>query len=367
MRQSMNYRVSWSDLPIELLEKIGKSLETRIDVSRFRSVCQSWRFSVAFSCDPSSPAFPLNIPFILGADRTQRDCSVLTMSVLYRLQLPPSDQNLTAASTSLPRSRISLVRVEEAENGKLRILDPLSGRHLKQVSNFFPEVLNLLNFRVFELGKAYRLQSCYGSYKAVFSSSNPNGSSSSTNSAFVVMLVICGVLCYLKLGDENWTIINDLESQLEFEDVIHHDGKFYAVDIRGRAVAVDSNMVVSEIASPLYDESCGKGHRQRLVKSLGDLLLVDRCPFNEVLLFKVFKLNWDTKEWIRVKNLGDQVLLMGDDCSFVVSAQDFDDCKGNCIYVGPNFGVRRGRLSGPENGVFSLENGTYAACTSYGC
>ncbi|KAJ7944097.1 F-box domain containing protein [Quillaja saponaria] len=128
------------------------------------------------------------------------------------------------------------------------------------------------------------MQTSYsGSYKAVF-----NESSSST------MLVIYNIPCYVKLGDEDWTVIDDMQSQMDFEDVIYEEGKFYAVDSLGRAVAVDSNLVIQEIAFSIYDRrGCGQVHQMRLVMSLGDLFLVDRYPAEyDRVQFKVFKLNW---------------------------------------------------------------------------
>ncbi|KAJ4835460.1 hypothetical protein Tsubulata_033822 [Turnera subulata] len=35
----------WSDLPIDLLDKIAGCLETQSDLGRFRSVCRGWRSS----------------------------------------------------------------------------------------------------------------------------------------------------------------------------------------------------------------------------------------------------------------------------------------------------------------------------------
>ena len=51
--------VDWSALPMELLPLIGKTVQARIDVVRFRSVCASWRSFIP----PLREISPLPLPF----------------------------------------------------------------------------------------------------------------------------------------------------------------------------------------------------------------------------------------------------------------------------------------------------------------
>jgi len=110
---------------------------------------------------------------------------------------------------------------------------------------------------------------------------------------------------------------------------------------------------------------CGLGNQKHLVESCAELYIVDRYfefdreggrwhfdlfPSNSVcpktLTFKVYKLDQEWGCWVMVKNLGDRVLILGNDCSFSVSAREFSECKGNSIYF----------TDGNDLGVFYVEN-----------
>lgn len=146
------------------------------------------------------------------------------------------------------------------------------------------------------------------------------------------------------MGDQNWTIIDDIVSQLDYEDVILYKRRFCAVDSNGRAVVIKSCLKVMEIASPLKGVE-GTGHRKMFVESAGDLLLVDRYRVK----LKVFKLKEEEKQWVEVKSLDGRIIFLGDDCSFCIAAKDFGNgCKGNCIFFNHY----------SKFTVFDLEDGT---------
>ncbi|KAF3956121.1 hypothetical protein CMV_018729 [Castanea mollissima] len=143
--------VDWSALPMEILLLIGKTLQDRIDVIRFRSICAPWRSSIP-PLREVSPSLPLPLPYPVRSARNQ---AFVSQSTIYRLELPDDDDNPKIPTCS---SNSWLVRVEEFEPGRTRLLNPLSSLHIRFLPDRFPKVINLLDFRVVEVSKAYELQ-----------------------------------------------------------------------------------------------------------------------------------------------------------------------------------------------------------------
>ncbi|PON82690.1 F-box domain containing protein [Trema orientale] len=337
-------RGQWSDLPKELLEIIAGRLHTKTDVTRFRSVCESWRFSV--------PPFqnrivlPPKVPY-MGPPHLRESSLFLTEATVYYLS-PPAGSIGSGSSLSG-----WLVKIKEGQQvgQQAHLMNPLSPVQIRPLPDSFPKVINSFQFGVFELAKSYTLQFSNLSYK-VGLSQNPDCPS--------LMLVASGVLWHLKLGHDRWTAIDDMISQLSYEDVIPYQGKFCAVDEIGRTVLIDSSLKITEIASVNSIRGGGGGDKKNLVVSNGELLLVDTYLRGEhtyiggrnnfkVKKFRVFKLKLDQKRWVELQSLDDQILFLGEDCSFSVSAHNFGGCKGNCIvFTDPCFNVFNlddGRLS----------------------
>ncbi|XP_068342817.1 F-box protein SKIP23-like [Pyrus communis] len=79
----------------------------------------------------------------------------------------------------------------------------------------------------------------------------------------------------------------------DFQDVIFYKGRFCAVCRDGKAVAVDSCLSTEMIASPLPKISCLDDEKKKLVKSLGELFLVDMYLKGHPsdYTFEIFKLD----------------------------------------------------------------------------
>ncbi|XP_048335241.2 F-box protein SKIP23-like [Ziziphus jujuba] len=334
--QAMRSRFAWSDLPKELLEIIANSLLTREDVCRFRAVCKSWRSSIPPFQKPIS--LPLEVPYPTPSYHRHPNIAILTESTIYHVQPFPSPNSQASTSTSTWANWASwgwLVKVEEMEARLFRVLGSISCQPSYRFPTF-PKSINLLDFQVSELAKAYSLHfpKNGGTCKVVFSS-RPDDCPS-------LMTICAGLLFHQKIGDDKWTLIDDIVSQLCYEDVILYNNRFCAVDEDGRTLVIDSTLKVIEIASPLKNEK--NGHDKILVESVGELLLVERLCKKPYI--KVFKLKVKEKEWVEVKSLDDRIMFLGGDCSFCVAAKDFgNECKGNCIF-----------FTYPRFTVFNLED-----------
>ncbi|KAF5453845.1 hypothetical protein F2P56_023563 [Juglans regia] len=325
--------VDWSDLPKELLPCIGKSLKSSSEVLRFRSVCASWRSSIP-SFREISPSLPLPFPSPIG----QGGEAFVSLTTFYRLELAHENPN---------PSKGWLIRVEESEPGKLRFLNPLSGRPISA-----PKVINLLDFRVLEVSKAYKVVK-YPSGKS-FTAVNkvvlfPNSAWTRAEDCVVFVIYLDGKLGYAKYGDERWTLVDKQYSH--YDDIIVYKGQFYVIDRLGTVSWIDSSLKLIQFSPPL----CGLGCQKYLVESCGELYVLDRYfdgepsprryrdenifanllgsnVYPRTIDFKVYKLDQEWGTWVLVKNLGDTMFILVDDCSFSVSAREFPGSKGNCIY-----------------------------------
>ncbi|XP_050241620.1 putative F-box protein At1g65770 isoform X2 [Quercus robur] len=327
--------VDWSALPMELLPLIGKTVQARIDVVRLRSVCASLRTSIP-PLRGISPPLLLPSPFSINSAGGQ---SFLSQSSIYRLEPLDDNPNLSTCS-----SKGWLVKVEEYEPGRVRLLNPLSSLRIRFFPDSFPKVINLLDFRVVEVGKAYKLQKSSGMNIAGVNKLVlfPNSAwTSCVEDKLIFGLFHEGKLGYVKYGDENWTFVDD--HNFFYDDITVYKGQPYVVDRLGIVSWIDSSMKLIQFSPPL----CGLGNQKHLVESCGELYVVDRsfdrerrfdqdlrryrlCP--KTVNIEVYKLD---QEWgckVMVKNLGDQVFFLGKDSSFSVSATEFSGCKGNCVY-----------------------------------
>ncbi|XP_062165311.1 putative F-box protein At1g65770 isoform X1 [Alnus glutinosa] len=347
----MGVRVDWSDLPTELLPAIVKSLDTRIDVLRFRSVCSSWRSSVP-PFHANSPRFPLKFPnpsTLTGPPPLPIPPAFLCQSSLYYIQpLNPS--------TSSSSNKWWLMKVEESDSGKLHLVDPLLTTGLIRYSVHTPKTLNLLNFRMVEFAKAYMLR-----YPILTGPKNettyvpwfmlnphfrpnlrvkkvlvfPNSSWTNADECSFFVLFDSGKLGFAKCGDEKLTDINGSC----YNDIIVYKGQFYAINSLGTVWRFEySSLKLVRFSHPLV----GVGRQKYLVESCGALYVVDGLyrkdkrlrdnRYPKIVGFEVFKLDEEWGEWDLVRSLGDQAFVLGTDCSFSVSAPDVFGCKGDRIH-----------------------------------
>ncbi|KAL3722760.1 hypothetical protein ACJRO7_035031 [Eucalyptus globulus] len=332
----------WSQMPEDLLRLIARRLDTQFDVLRLRSVCSSWRSSVAPSPNPFRRG---RIPIIShGGDPD--DCTGVYL---------------------LPKRTIFLVGVP-------RSCDRTD----------FPRVLDLMNMRVLELGHEYVLQDThYHGYSDDYDIIDTNKVAflclDNENDFALLRTVDYGMLAMLKSREKRWSNVQDMPSP--YHGMILFKGEFYAVDRAGRTVVVGLDLSVTLIAQLNFH-----GSEKFLVESVGELLLVNRylshdtenvhdgmvaeladnfdCFMRErTLRCKVYKLDREEEVWNEVKDLGDRVLFLGEGCTFSASAADLGACKENCIFfVDPDGGIAA--MSLPIV-VYDMESGIFVPIEDY--
>ncbi|KAK3412773.1 hypothetical protein EUGRSUZ_I01470 [Eucalyptus grandis] len=306
----------WSQMPEELLRLISRRLGTQFDVLRFRSVCSSWRSSVA----PSLKPFPNGRFPMIPDDSTGVD--FLCKRTIYLLGAPRSGDRTVPSGW--------LLKVAEDVPWGMNTLNPLSICESAPLPEDFPRVLDLMNLRVVELGHEYVLRGThyhgYGDNYDIIDTIKVAFLCLDNENYFVLFRdVFHGKLAMFKSREKRWSIVQDMPSP--YDDMISFKGEFYTVDNAGRTVVVGLDLSVTLIAQPNFDGLQTKC----LVESVGELLLV-YMHWDETPRFKVYKLDREEKVWNEVKDLGDRVLFLGDECTFSASAADLGACKGNCIF-----------------------------------
>nr|DAD41744.1 TPA_asm: hypothetical protein HUJ06_016067 [Nelumbo nucifera] len=258
-----------------------------------------------------------------------------------------------------------LIKLKRETPQKTVLLNPLSRIKINPIPKTFPPVLNSSDFRIFELGKEYavhypdqrlptvlicELEDLFINKAVLLSSSNLD-----LIHYAVAVRYGFGKLGFFRADDESWTVLGHEPSP--FDDVVCYDGKFYAVDNTGKALAVE---ILSLNVTKLIDTGFNTGNSIYENQEQN----YDHVTIEETKQLKVFKLDHSGRKWVEVKTLGDRILFIGANCSFSASASDFSGCKGNCIF----FTDREqgdGRFSANDIGVFDLENGSIGPLASY--
>jgi hypothetical protein len=125
-------------------------------------------------------------------------------------------------------------------------------------------------------------------------------------------------------GDGGWMKI-PIVSRCFFGDICIFKGRPYVIDDIGQTVMVGPDLSVHLVAETF------SGYNSRFCLVESDLLIVDRNYGGDHVMIRVFRLDEKEKKWVRLTNLGDRVLFLGNGCSFSVSALDLGFANGNCV------------------------------------
>ncbi|KAM6540503.1 hypothetical protein CsatB_004950 [Cannabis sativa] len=380
----------WSLLPDEIWAIVGRYIHNSIDLLRFRSVCTSWRNLIPPSHN-STPLLRFNFPFPPYPSLVETFVSETTV---YRINLPTL-HNPSTSSSSSSFVKGWLIKIEEFERGKFRLLDSLSCRRIKDITSGCENLFDISQLSLTKLTTAYALKYVKGSSSSVL---GVNKVVLSPNDCSIFVIYDNGKLGFAQKGEEDITLVD--YRILDYNDLTLFRGQPYVVDRWGTVSWIDSSLRVVQYSPPLF----GFGDRKHLVVSKSELFVVDRYfdeksntsttpypdensinvveeggvnfnlfrrhpnrrgrhDFNhpKTVDFKVFKLDEEWGKWIEVKSLGNDVsFVLTYDCCFSISASEFEGFRENCIYFTEQFDMdlalrKLGRLGGC---VFSLEDHT---------
>ncbi|KAK2632887.1 hypothetical protein EUGRSUZ_L00944 [Eucalyptus grandis] len=333
---------AWSDLPPEILSMIGNRLHTRMDVLRFRGVCSSFRSSIPQPRRDAS-RFPFPIPSLTS---TPGPALFLRASTVYAVETPDE-----AAPSGRTRW---LLKLEESELGRMRILSLYSHRRIVYLPHKFPKVLDSLQFRIVEISRQYTLEHGGGTgalvqyvQKVVM---HPDCVGSDVDRCSVYFIDYKGRLGYWRYGDEKWSHLDDSEGG-GYDDIAVYEGRVCVINRLGSVSEIDSSFGLRSLSLPIYS-----GFWKQLVVSSGDLYVVDKCirpgapshTENTKITsgFRVYRLDRQCGRWEVVRSLGDSAFFLCKHCSFAVSALELGGRDKNCIYYADStFFVTRWKAS----------------------
>ncbi|XP_031250348.1 F-box protein SKIP23-like [Pistacia vera] len=325
----------WSTLPEHLLHCIAKRLQTRIDTLRFRAVCKSFRSSTAPPSKPFSPRSDIKIQYPLPLTPYRHGNLLLAESTIYAVE---------SLDASPQTTETWLLKLEELSSGKVRVGDPLFKLCSEKFSQMLPNSFNLLDYRVKEITKVYRLElesnkfdpSCFR--KVAVSNENEL-------ELGVMALVTGGKVGLWRSKNKTWTNIDLGGNVMYFEDVTYHNKKFFAMGSDGRTITIDpKSLKIIEVAAAVTKSNHGL---LSLIRSFDDLFLIDKYwleKFNKFGLgsddefcsvrVDVYRLDEERREWIKVRDgLEEKALFLGENHSFFVEGEGFSWRKGGCIYL----------------------------------
>ncbi|XP_030446367.2 putative F-box protein At5g60060 [Syzygium oleosum] len=343
-----------SDHPPEILSMIGMRLDDHMDVLRFCSVFPSLRSSFRRWAAP----LPLRNP------TPQRPAVFLRASTVCTLETPEGG----AASG---RARW-LLKLEEAEPGRMRILSLFSQRKIAYLPPEFPRVLDSPQFRIVAVCRQYTLDDGRGTeglfpdvQKVVM---HPDSVWSDLGQCLVYFIDGVGQLGYWKYGDENCSHVVDPQG-CGYDDIVVYGGKVCVVDESGSVWQIDSSFRLQSFSPPIYCANCrrgsGSGYWMHLVVSSGDLYVVERyvkrgahvrAPMRTANT-RVYRLDRRFGgRWEKVSSLGNSAFFLCKHCSFVVPARELGGLDGNCIYYAEE--EANSYFSSEDVKVFSLADGS---------
>ncbi|KAI9165888.1 hypothetical protein LWI28_022350 [Acer negundo] len=140
-------------------------------------------------------------------------------------------------------------------------------------------------------------------------------------------------LAYYNARSQTWTLLHAAGSS--YDDLISHNGKFYAVDEYGKICQIDySNLSVIVV----FDQWSFGGNKVYLICIDGQLLVIFRyvkenSDFGyETYNFQVFMLNLEEQEYIRIAKFSEFAIFLGKNHSTWLTADDTKGVIGDSIY-----------------------------------
>lgn len=336
---------AWSELPPELLKKIGKCLDTSLDILRFNGVCKSWRVALS----PFKSKSICTHPHVVLPSTFKFEGSASNPGHQYAHQSPPClvQSTIWSVQPSLEDQsyRCWLINVSQEKPNKKWLSNPTCDSDFSH----YPvkcSSLNLLNLRIYEHGRFYVLEqeldtglgvSIFARAKTVVLSD----SVWSETVGYKIMTLAAPNLLLWESGNEKWTEVKGGKGY-EFDDIAVCEGNFFVVDAVGMVFRVD----LSSKKLVEYSPAIGGNSVKLLVVFNGDLYVVERClvrprercgtdeAFRGVPKdFKVYRLGKAVGlPYVELKDLGDRGLFLAEYRSFFVSAKECTGCMKNCIY-----------------------------------
>ncbi|KAF5184680.1 F-box protein skip23 [Thalictrum thalictroides] len=387
--------VDWSkNLSHDLVEEIASHIDSYDDYTRLRAVCMVWKSSL-----PEKPRHLFSrLPCLMFPCDDNREDNhdhheFFSMFMgsggkVYNIELPHTAYNKLCRGFS----QGWLITVEKGPS--IDLINPLTKAHMQLPPIYtFP---NVLEYQPERVGKEFLVRLIFlateyhnlhidlaameqSFIQKVVLSSSPG----TTEKSCIAMAIYgdCSKLAYCKIGDKEWKLIEGENSLVR--DIIHYEGRFFAVDNNGRVLVVYDNQfdVVNSSPKAKVFAAAPEGFdwgKPYLVESSGELLLVERfLKVNrrsyETEKFRIWKLNlklnsksYSKSKWVKVKNLGHRMLFLGYNESFSFLPPNVTPPHtGNRIYFTDDYfeGQSYYKTAGSDIGVYNIGDGSFLPST----
>ncbi|GAU12095.1 hypothetical protein TSUD_00610 [Trifolium subterraneum] len=337
---------NWSELPTELLNLISQRINNDLDLIRFRSVCHNWRTSsISYH---HHHTLPFNLPHFISHYPL---CS-LSKHIIVLIKSPQKQDQETLQPW--------LIKISKNSNGETQLVHPL---HDNLNIYRFPYDLDFNKLSVVHLGNHFVMhdyrEGSTNIQKAGFGKKVVAVTCHGKKPLALFTLNFEGHPVLFNCRKERWTVITYMSTL--FQDICVFKERFCAVNKIGLTVAF------GPYYTDLVAENVDGGYMKFLVESEGELFLVDiydrHCfgfPGEDGLRLNVFRLDEKEKRWVKVTNLGDRVLFLGNGCSFSTSVSK----GGNCvIFIDDAFLPSDNMYCGRS--VFHLDHGRLSRLSDY--
>ncbi|KAI3444324.1 hypothetical protein Pfo_000989 [Paulownia fortunei] len=344
----------WSKLPYDIIHKVAAYLMAIEDFLAFSAVCCSWRSVYLAKQWHQAPQVPW-LMFCGNENCSNRSFISLYRNKVYNSELPEAHGRRCWGSSSG-------WLVTLGNDLKIHLLNPFT-----RVSISLPPKSSLqIHFG--------EILDWYEIIEKAFVFKKP--CTSHANEEDLLVMIIYGPLkqlAFCRPGYGSWKSIKD-NSHAGFIDVTYVKDQIFALCDMGSLVVIDiDGLAVIDINGPHP-----RGHvalslpqwdweQLFLVESSGDLWMVyqnhtgnHRRSSIESIEFFIYSFDFNKKRWIRLSNLGNHAIFVGDNCSIMsIRAPDCFNCKSNRIYfVGKEMEKRWPyREVHVALGVYNLTNG----------
>ncbi|XP_058752454.1 F-box protein SKIP23-like [Vicia villosa] len=310
----------WSQLPKDLLQLISQKLNNHFYILRFRSVCSTWRLSIP---KPHNH-FPLKLPHFSRRNK-------LYNHIIFLIKPPatPNQQSLY---------RPWLVRISPTSSGKFNLWHPLGVHYITQL----PSDLRVLDFNQLSV---FNIEEIY-----IRGESYPNSSTTrfyhydrslATFQREQILDIVTShrnskEMVMFRCGGNGLTKIPNVSSF--YQGMCIFKGRPCVTYQNGRTVMIGSDLSVDLVAEPVFGDELN-GDIYIMVENESELLLVHNYEedydsdddYDEYEPIDVFRLDQKEKKWLKLENLGDTVLFLGQGYSFAISASDLGLDNGNFV------------------------------------
>ncbi|XP_064979814.1 F-box protein At2g05970-like [Musa acuminata AAA Group] len=317
----------WTSLPPDLLAMISEEFPIP-HRARIRATCKNWHSAMVPVISPSPWLF------VPDEDGEHHNSTFFSLPDNCSFTNPPLPE---LCGMTCFGSHAGWFVIADRKR-KVSLLNPLTGNHISLPSHVAQWIVNRVDVQEF---KPERIG------KIVFSE-NP------TVHNYVAVAIYRfreWELTYTKSGDDKWNLLETAftENDPFYQDIVHHDGKFYCATHEGAVIALDLSGVSPTVTMVSQRSALASIIPVRTYyiylawSSTGELFLVLKLAIHFLFPYDLRKLedvivlrlqySDDQPCWDVVKDLGNMSLLVGNSNSISISTEDLPGMRGNCIYL----------------------------------